>query len=143
MISNEGIIVADASLVPGGQVYYVANSSGKFKAEFVSLDKGGFSFLKIGEPLDEKNKIAFTLPAFGDLSKMKIGQKVLISGNAISSFIFDGNKNMKISSAKANAGGLVLNLDGEALGIVLSGDTLSFASIDSITEALKVKEPTP
>jgi len=140
VVSTEGIIVADGSLVPEGGVYYVKNGSGKFKTEFVSLDKNGFSLLKIGTPLDEKNKIAFTLPTFGDLSKMKIGQKIIVLSNTISSFIFDGNKDIKINVTKSNAGGLVLDLDGEVLGITLFSDTTSFASIDSIAEVLKTKE---
>ncbi|KKQ85977.1 MAG: hypothetical protein UT09_C0041G0005 [Parcubacteria group bacterium GW2011_GWF2_38_8] len=138
-ISNEGIIVADSSLVPESQVYYVQNESGKFRANFVSSDKAGFSFLKVGAPLDEKSKISFTVPDFGDLSSMKIGQKVLVLGNTISSFIFEGSENMKMNIAKSDGGGLVLDLDGEALGIALSGVTASFASIDSILEALKIK----
>ncbi|MFA5936670.1 MAG: S1C family serine protease [Candidatus Paceibacterota bacterium] len=140
VISNEGVIVADGALVLEGQIYYVKNNSGKFKADFISSNKNGFSFLKIGAPLDEKNKIAFTLPDFGDLSKMKIGQKILVLGNSISSFMFDGNKDIKINVTKSNAGGMVLNLDGEVLGIALSSDATSFASIDSITEALNAKD---
>lgn len=140
VISNEGVIVADGSHVSGVGVYYVKNDSGKFKADFVSLDKSGFAFLKIGTPLDEKNTIAFTLPAFGDLSKMKTGQKIIVLGNPISSFIFEGNKDIKISVTKSNGGSVVLNLDGEVLGIALFGDTASFATIDSIVEVLKPVE---
>ncbi|KKP72429.1 MAG: hypothetical protein UR70_C0008G0021 [Candidatus Nomurabacteria bacterium GW2011_GWB1_35_20] len=143
--SSDGIIVADAKLVPDKEVYYLKNDSGKFKADFLFADKTGFSFLKIGSPLDEKNKIVFTVPALGDLSKMKIGQKVLVMGNNVSSSIFEGlneNKNIDLIAAKSDAGGLVLNLDGEALGIALSGDTISFASIDLIAEALKTLEAT-
>ena len=143
VVSDEGIIVADSSLVPDSRVYYVKNDSGKFKADFVSLDKNGFSLLKIGAPLDEKNKIAFTVPAFGDLSKMKIGQKIIFLGNTISSFIFEGDKDIKVNVTRSNAGGLILDLDGEVLGIALFGDTASFASIDSIVGALKVPETTP
>ncbi len=142
-ISTEGFIAADGTLVPGSGIYYVENDSGKFNADFISLDKNGFSLLKIGTPLDEKNEIAFTVPAFGDLSKMKTGQKVLVLGNTISSFIFDGDENIKINVAKSNAGGLVLDLDGEVIGIALFGDTASFASIDSIIEVLKTKETPP
>ncbi len=137
IVSSDGTIVADGSLVSDSAgVYYVKNNSGKFKASFVSLNKDGFSFLKIGSPIDDKSKIAFTVPDFGDLSKMKEGQKIIVLGNSVSSFIFDGNKDIKIDSSKSNAGGLVLDLDGNALGIVLSGDT-TFASINSITGALK------
>ncbi|MEK7190340.1 MAG: S1C family serine protease, partial [Patescibacteria group bacterium] len=138
-VSPEGIVVVDAMFVFDKGVYYVKNDSGKFKADFVSTDKTGFSFLKIGTPLDEKNKLIFTLPTFGDLDKMKIGQKILVLGGGISSFIFEGNKDIKITVTKSNAGGLVLNLDGEALGIALSGDIASFASIKAINDALKAE----
>ncbi len=143
VISNDDIIVADGTLVSDVGIYYVKNDSGKFKASFVSLDKNGFSFLKVGAPLDEKNKIAFTLPTFGDLSKMKIGQKILVFGSTVSSFIFDGNKDMRFNVTKANAGGLVLDLDGDILGIALSGDVTSFTPINSILEALKTKDSKP
>ena len=137
-ISTDGIIVADATLAPDKEVYYVKNESGKFKADFISTDKAGFSFIKAGASLDEKDKLVFTVPAFGDFDKMKVGQKVLVLGNSISSFIFEGNKNVDINVAKSNAGGLVLNLDGEALGVALFGDTINFASIKTINDALVV-----
>ncbi len=140
VVSDDGTVAVDGTLVTEGGTYYVKNDSGKFKADFVSLDKSGFAFLKIGAPLDEKNKIAFTLPTFGDLSKMKVGQKVIVLGNVISSFIYDGNKDMKLNISKSNGGSLVLDLDGEVLGIALSSDSTSFASIDSIVGALKPKD---
>ena len=143
VVSNNGVIVADNLLVTdSSKVYYVKNSSGKFKADFVSLNKNGFSFLKIGAPLDEKNKLAFTLPTFGDLNNMKIGQKILLFGGTVSSFIFDGNKDIKLNITKSNAGGIVLDLDGDVLGIALSGDPISFASINIINEALNSKDST-
>jgi hypothetical protein len=135
-VSNSDIVVADARLVPGLESYYLKNSSGKFKAEFISADKGGFSFLKVGAPLDEKNKLVYTLPVSGDLSKMKIGQKIIVLGSTISSSIFEGDSNLNV--AKADGGGLVLNLNGEALGIALSGEAISFAPISAINEALKI-----
>jgi S1-C subfamily serine protease len=135
-VSQDGIIVADGTFVPGEGSYYVKNDSGKFKAAFLASDKAGFSFLKIGAPLDEKNKLAFTVPVFGDLDKMKVGQKVLVMGNGISSSIFEANKNVDINFTKSNAGGLVINLDGEALGISLFSDTTNFASIKTISDAL-------
>lgn len=136
-VSTDGIVVADATFVPDKGIYFVKNDSGKFKADFISTDKAGFSFLVIGAPLDEKNKIDFTVPAFGDLDKMKVGQKVLVFGNSISSSIFEGNKNVDINVTKINAGGLVLNLDGEALGIAIFGDTADFVPIKTISDALK------
>jgi len=138
-ISTDGTIATDATFVPDKEVYYVKNDSGKFKADFVSTDKNGFSFLKIGAPVNGTDKLVFTVPAFGDLSKMKIGQQVLLVGNNVSSSIFEGlnaSKSLDLNVSKSNAGGLVLNLDGEALGIALSSDTISFASIKSITDAL-------
>lgn len=137
-ISTDGIIVADASLVPDKEVYYVKNDSGKFKADFVSTNKAGFSFLKIGASVNGTDKLVFTVPAFGDLSLMKVGQKILVLGNSISSSIFEGNNDVNINVTKSNTGGLVLNLDGEVIGIALFSDTADFASIKSITEALAV-----
>ncbi len=136
VISTDGMIVADAALVPDKEVYYVSNDSGKFKADFVSA-KDGFSFLKIGAPLDEKNKVSFAVPTFGDIKNMKIGQKVITLGSSISSFIYDGSKDLKLNVTKSNAGGMILDLDGDVLGIALSGETASFASISTITDALK------
>jgi len=135
--------VVDGNLVPDSGVYYVKNESGKFKADFISTDKAGFSFLKIGAPLDPKNKLVFAVPTFGDLEKMKIGQKVLVLGSTISSFIFEGNKDIRISVTKSNAGAPVLNLDGEALGMAISGENASFVPISTIIDALKsgVKPP--
>jgi hypothetical protein len=138
-VSTGGTVVADALLAPDKGVYYVKNDSGKFKADFVSTDKAGFSFLKIGAPVNGTDKLVFAVPAFGDLSKMKIGQQVLVLGNTISSSIFEGlnaNNSIELSVSKANTGSLVLNLDGEALGIALSGDTISFAPIKAISDAL-------
>lgn len=143
VVSNDGIVVADVAVVGDTGIYYVKNASGKFKAEFVRADNAGFSFLKIGAPVNGTDKISFAIPTFGDLEKMKIGQKVLILGNTISSFIFEGlndKKMIDLSITKSNAGSLVLNLDGEALGIALSPEAVSFASIKTITEALKPAE---
>lgn len=143
-ISNSDVIVADARMVPDDEVYYVKNSSGKFKATFVSTNKAGFSFLKVGIPLDPKNKLKYTVPTFGDISKMKIGQKVILLGNAISSSIYEGNGNVNLGIVRqSDSGGLVLNLDGEAIGIALSNDTDSFVSIKSILDALKPIAPAP
>jgi len=134
VISKDDVVVADASLVPDKEIYYVTNDSGKFKAEFISKDKG-VAFLKIGLPLDEKNKLVYTVPIFGDLSKMKVGQKVIILGSSLATYIFEGNNSINANLLKSNAGGLVLNLDGEALGIALSVEP--FAPIDVINESLK------
>ncbi len=140
VVSNEGIVVADAILVPGAGVYYVKNSSGKFKADFVSTNAAGFSMLKIGEPVDGKSKVVYSVPAFGDLSKMKVGQNIIILGNSVATSIFEGldaSKSMSLNVTKGNAGGLVLNLDGEVIGIALFSEANSFASISTISAALK------
>lgn len=137
-ITQDNIIVADASLAPDKEAYYVKNDSGKFKADFISTDKNGFSFLKIGVPLDEKNKLSYTVPTFGDLSKMKAGQKVIVLGGSMSSFMYEGSGDLKLSGSKSNAGALILDLDGDMLGIALSGEN-SFASISSIMGSLNPK----
>lgn len=139
VISDQGIIVADSTLVTSEGVYYFKNDSGKFKATFLKKDVSGFSFLKIGAPIDGKSKPIFSVVIPGDISKMKAGQKIIVFGNTISSFIFDGNKDLKIVVTKSNSGGLVLNLDGEVLGMALFGD-LSFVPIDVINGVLKTIE---
>ncbi len=136
--SADGVVVVDGNLVPGAGVYYLKNDSGKFKADFISINEAGFAFLKIGAPLDEKNKISFVLPSIGNLDKMKTGQKVLVLGNSVSSSIFEENKNVNIVVTKSNAGGLVINLDGEVLGLALFGEKGNFVSIKSIMDALIV-----
>lgn len=135
-VSNNNIVVADARLVPGLEKYYVKNDSGKFKAEFISSDKG-YSFMRVGEPLDVTKKLAYTVPTAGDVTKMKVGQQIIILGNSISSNIFEGGTNLNLNVLKGNGGGLVLNLDGEALGIALSGDASSFAPMSAINDSLK------
>ena len=138
-ISTDGTIVADGELASDKGVYYVKNDSGKFKADFVSKNPAGFSFLKIGAPVNETDKPAFTVPAFGDLDKMKIGQKVIVMGSNIASSIFEG-ANINTGGGLSNAGGLVLNLNGEALGIALSttaASTANFVPIKTVTDALQ------
>ena len=139
-VSKDGVVVADATLVPDKEVYFVKNNSGKFKADFFSTDKAGFSFLKIGAPLDEKSKLIYTVPTFGNLDNMKAGQKIIVLGNSVSSFIYDGSKDLRINAAKSNGGGLVLDLDGNVLGMVLSSDTASFVSISAINSILRPAE---
>ena len=122
------------------EIYYLKNDSGKFKAEFISAEKDGFSFLKVGDSLDEKNKLVYKVPTFGDMSKMKAGQKIITLGGGIASFTFDGNKDLNLNVSKSGAGGMVLNLEGELIGMSLFNDTASFAPINSILDALKPKE---
>lgn len=138
-VSTDGIIVVDAVSVPGKGTYYIKNSSGKFEANFVKTNENGFSFLKAGDPLNKEDKLVFSIPVFGDLENMKLGQKIIVFGNGIASTIFEGlntNNSIDLGVSKSNAGGLVLDLDGKALGIALSSDSISFASIKVINEAL-------
>ncbi len=139
-ISKDGIIVADALWVPTKDLYFVKNSSGKFKAELLSANKG-VAYMKIGEPVDGTSVASYTVPVTGDFSKMKIGQKILILGSTISSFIFDGTEEIKLNVQKSVTGGLVMNLDGQALGIALSGDTASFVPINVVLESLQAIQP--
>jgi len=137
-VSADGLVAVDGSQVYSNGIHYLTNDSGKFKATFVSSDPAGFAFLKVGEAVNETDKATFTVPDFGDLSKMKIGQKILVLGQGLSSSIFEGlNENGKIdlTISKANAGAAVLNLDGEVLGMALSSETSSFVPIKSITDA--------
>lgn len=138
-VSTDGTIVADATLAPDKETYFVKNASGKFKADFVSTDKAGFSFLKIEAPVNGTDKLVFTVPSFGDFTSMKVGQDVIVLGSTVTSSIFEGpnsDQSMDLNVSKSNAGGLVMNLDGDAIGIALSGDTSSFASINDINTSL-------
>ena len=137
VVSNNDIIVMDGGSVFQNSKIYAKNGSGKFQADFLTADTAGFSFIKVSAPLDPKDKLAYTVPTIGDLSKMKIGQKVLLFGGALTSFIYDGNPDIKMTVNKANSGGMVLNLDGQVIGMAISGEINSFASIDKIITALK------
>jgi hypothetical protein len=140
-VSNDGILAVDAKFVPREGEYYVRNESGKFRADFVSTNNAGFSFLKVKAPVNGTDKLVLAVPQYGDVEKMKIGQKILVFGRKTTSSIFDGldeNKNMDLSVSEQNGGGLVLNLDGEALGMALYSNSSSFVSIKTIEEAVKL-----
>jgi hypothetical protein len=70
---------------------------------------------------------------------MRAGQKVIVFGRNISSFILDADKNIGAGLTAANAGALVINLDGKALGIALSNTASPFAAMDLINKALPEK----
>jgi len=138
-VSNDGILVVDSALVSLGQSIYAKNDSGKFKATFLSSNKNGFSFIKLGEAVDGKAVLAYTVPELGDFSKMKAGQSIIMVGNTVSSFLFDGSQDLKLNITKSNAGSMILNLNGDVIGIALYSDASSFASVDLIKEALAAK----
>lgn len=139
VVSSDGLIAVDGSLVFNKEIYFVKNQSGKFKADFVSASENGYSLLKIGTSVDPKDKAIFSVPTIGELSKMKAGQKIIIIGNSIASFIFDGSKGLGMTISKNNAGALVSDLNGNALGIALANDTNSFVSISTIIDSLDQK----
>ena len=138
VVSSDGIVVVDGGYATDNTTnYYLKNQSGKFKADFLGLDKNGFAFLKIGAPVDEKSKVVFTVPTMGDLNKIKIGQKIIVYGNNISSYIFDGNKDLKVNVNKSNTGSPVIDLDGEVLGISFYSLDSQFVPLGVINEGLK------
>lgn len=140
-VSAEGIIVADASLVPGEATYHATNASGKFRAHFIATEKG-FSFLKLGAPVNATDKLSFAVPVAGDMEKMKVGQKMILLGKSISTYIFEGN-DINLSVVSDNAGSPVLNLDGEVLGMAVLSAGGNFVSMQAINEALlKAVPPT-
>lgn len=134
-VSNAGFLAVDAVLVPGEGKYFVENSSGKFNADFVAKNESGFSFLKIGTALSSPKDPEFSLPKVGDLSQMKRGQKVIVLGENTNSFIFEGGTSIKLNTTQSMAGGLVLNLAGEVLGMALLNDQKTFVSIKEVNEA--------
>jgi S1-C subfamily serine protease len=136
-VNDKGIIVADAVLVSESGSYNVTNGGKTFKAKRLYADPSGFSFLRLGDPVGDSSSTASnTVPTFGDISKMKVGQKIIVLGNVLSSFIYDGDPDMKISINRGNAGGEVFNLDGEVLGIALFNEVTPFASMSLINASL-------
>lgn len=137
VVASDGSVAFDGSQGGEKDTYYLKNGSGKFKADFIGKDSSGVSFLKIGVPVDDKSKATYEVPSFGNLSQMKVGQKIIVMGNTIASSIYEGDNNINAAVSKTNSGALVLDLDGNALGMAISSDTTPFISISTITDALK------
>lgn len=135
-VSSSGVLVADSLLVSDGSQLFATNSNGKFDVTFIKNDSAGFAYLQLGGPVNEKDTLNLVVPATGDLSAMKTGQKVLVFGSSLTSFIFDGDTAIKMSINPLDGGSVVLNLDGQALGIALSGTEKSFAPISAILASL-------
>ena len=136
LLVGEGIIAADAALVFDKDGNYdVKNSNGKWSAELLGTDKSGVAFIKI-KPKEGDAKLPASLPSFVDLNSKKAGQKVIIYGNSISSYIYEGDSSLNLGVSKANSGAAVLDLDGNVLGMVLSGEAQNFVGAKTITEAL-------
>ncbi|OGI74475.1 hypothetical protein A3D42_03325 [Candidatus Nomurabacteria bacterium RIFCSPHIGHO2_02_FULL_41_18] len=140
VLNKEGIFVADAALVSNQGVYYAKNNGDKFKINFLAANEGGFVLMKIGESADSKIKLEFKVPEFGNIDEMKVGQKIIVLDSSVSSSVFDGNKNLNFSVSRSGGGGMVLNLDGNILGMVSFDPNSSFVSIDFILKALKAEE---
>lgn len=138
-VSEQGIIAADAALAPGEDIYHVTNASGKFRAHFIATEKG-FSLLKLGAPVNSTDKLTYSVPAAGDIEAMKAGQKIIVLGKNIATSIFESNS-ANVTVTEESAGALVLNLDGEALGIAVISAAASFASIQEINEFLAKAVP--
>jgi len=134
-VSESGILAVDGSLVKDVGVYFVENNGGKFEASFLASDATGFALLQIDAPVSLEDKLDFTVSPSGDLGSLRTGQKLILLGESVSSFIFNGNPNINIATSAFNAGGMVINLDGEVLGIALLNEN-SFAPISAIEEAL-------
>lgn len=141
-VSTEGIVVVDSNSFDGSNTHYLKNANGKFRVSFVSSQSTlGFTLLKITESTDGVSKPSFTVPKAGDLSKMKIGQKIIVLGNNISYSIFEGENDLNVSNVKSNSGALMLNLDGEALGVVLSGEGPVFVPIKTVMDLVNASKP--
>jgi hypothetical protein len=137
-ISKDGIVVADGSLAGQKEKYFLKNDSGKFKGELIGADSTGIAFIKIGEAVNGTDQLSFSVPDMGDLSKMKTGQKIIILGSSVQSEIFEGlndKGNIDLIVSKPNGGAMVLNLDGEALGVALSGAN-TFVSLKTTLDTL-------
>ena len=136
-VAENGIVVTDATLASADSTYYVENASGKFKASFLAVDQG-ITFLKIGAPVDQASKLVLAVPTAGDLAQMKAGQKMIILGKNISTQILEDNQHIVLSVNTENDGALVLNLDGEVLGMAVQNGTSGFVAMKTISQALTV-----
>jgi len=137
-LNTDGAVVVDATGLQGPP-YYLSNASGKFKADLIGRDPLGFAIFKLGVPTEEGQTPSFTVPTPGDLSKMRAGQKVLILGPSITSVILDESGKINLNPAPGNSGAMVLNLEGETLGIALFSDANPFVPISRILEFLSTE----
>lgn len=166
ILSSDGLVATDASVVSEKGSYLLENDSRKFKAEFVSADKNGISFLKAQMPDDAKDKKFPLVSSLGDPSKMKPGQTMIVLGDQVISGFFSGFKEIKnqlessivvqgslpdetkkevpinslavnFNISKAYAGSPVVNLDGEIVGIVVYGDSSVIMPIPLVQTAMK------
>ena len=138
-VADTGLLVADGSMVTEGAIYHVENNEGVFQADFKSLDESGFALLQINDPVHGNASGKFEVATFGAVDALRTGQKLIVLGESVSSFIYNGNPNIKIQTSEFNAGGMVLNLDGEVLGIALMGDN-SFVPGVNIQQTLIAPE---
>ncbi len=137
-VSDKGVVVTDpasvSSSIAGTGTYFLENASGRFNSSVLPGGSGKFSLLQIGTPVNQTDKISFSTPKSADIAGMKAGQELLVLGDGIYSFIYDGNPDLSPDQVKLSGDSLVINLDGEALGFVLSGS--GFVPFSAVNSAL-------
>ncbi len=138
-VSDKGIIAANASEVPSDGTYFVENQSGKFTASFIPSGQNKFSLLKIGAPVNGTDKLSFPKMKQADLSSLKAGQKIVLLGDNISSFIYNGSPSLDMGADGFGQAGsfgdsIVLDLNGEVIGFAFPG--AGFVPLSAVNSVL-------
>lgn len=148
VVSRDGLVVADSVSVFGSEGVkekYVAEVGGKqYAATVVDIDESLASPLIFLRITPEKENTTFDAVAFGKTPDPKLGQSVVVLGGASATEVFratvskfhlsDGNGTTTPPVLSAidtlpklpddNGGSLVMNLDAQAVGIVVWSESL-------------------
>lgn len=156
IVSNDGLIVTNKHVVEDETARYsiFLNDGTSYKVKVLARDTDlDVAILKIDEPLKE----ALTFVNFGDSDKLKLGEAVIVIGNALAEFrnsvsvgVISGlSRSIVASNAMGNSeqldhviqtdaainpgnsGGPLLNIKGEVIGVSVAtsrgADNISFA----------------
>lgn len=135
VVSADGDVVTDASLISASANYVGVYSSGEFDLDFADdASQVRFAKLSIAQPAEgETAPTGFSAADFGNSEALKLAQSVIsISGqtqNTVSSGIInsiDKNEsgnfliNTSVSAANVLTGSIIVNLSGEIIGFKTS-----------------------
>lgn len=124
LVINEGIVVMNSGNFTEGANYTVLLADHKAYGVAKTYISGGFVFMKIGKPANEK--YTFYPAILGNAELLKLGQTVIALGGKTSNSVSigrvaelpaSGKIKTDILSVKAEPGGLLLNLSGEIVGL--------------------------
>ncbi len=140
MVSRDGLVVTDATLIAPGKTYAVTTADGSiYKARLKNKNpKRPTAILEIN--ISNKKDVVFPPVAFTNVSTLKLGQSVLmlsgqdqptVATGIISSLVYDDTNtelrsiSTNISSVGAIPGASLVDLLGEVVGIYTTGGGVS------------------